>query len=204
MPPAFKAFITGTFKSIDVDGTSKGRAKIKGRKVKDKNRPWISHCSIKKCASTFFQGLLWKWLICILLLLTHKIRTTRLYLKIDLLQRKYKDFRLTISRKQRETKGQKIQKPICKKRTFAEFPIMKHDYAVSRIWLFVIESNEVKQNCNDFPHQINQKIVWLKETIALSKYSNWLNYIFFLVNAKICTFRIYVSLYSISFDDFLT
>ena len=39
LPPAFKAFITGTFKSIDVDGTSKGRAKIKGRKVKDKNRP---------------------------------------------------------------------------------------------------------------------------------------------------------------------
>ena len=98
-------------------------------------------------------------------------------------------------------KAKRFKNPFAKKRTFAEFPIMKHDYAVSRIWLFVIESNEVKQNCNDFPHQINQKIVWLKETIGLSNYSNWLNYIFFLIMQRyvhfVSTFH-----YVISFDVF--
>ena len=137
MPPAFKAFITGTFKSIDVDGTSKGRAKIKGRKVKDKNRPWISHCSIKKCASTFFFKdyfendwsvsyfcLHTKYVLqdCILRLISFSEST-----KISVWQ-----FRENNEKR----KAKKFKNPFAKKRTFAEFPIMKHDYAVSRIWLF--------------------------------------------------------------------
>ena len=60
LPPAFKSFITGTFKSIDVDGTSKGHAKIKGRKVKkDKNALEFLIVPLKMCSKHFsFQGLL--------------------------------------------------------------------------------------------------------------------------------------------------